>query len=250
MTGIAQITPRPSLQRHDGHFLAGFIEAEGCFEIRQNNGGVNWSCVFTLVQRDDDTELLLQLCELTGLGSVGKVRATGNSKPQGVWSIRGQRDCLGLAQLLDAFPLRGRKRRELAVWAAAARQLNRTVPAAGLPQLAADLRVLKRYVNPVGKNPPGGQSLDDNLVAWLGGCFTGEGHLSLHRSRARVVVRLRDDDRPLLEELHAATGLGRLYSCPRAGRTCPSVAWVIYRQDQLEPAAYRRGRERHDLAIH
>src|SRR3954453_7417317 len=106
MTGIAQITPRPSLQRHDGHFLAGFIEAEGCFEIRQNNGGVNWSCVFTLVQRDDD---------------------------------------------LDAFPLRGRKRRELAVWAAAARQLNRTVPAADLPQLAADLRALKRYVNPVGK---------------------------------------------------------------------------------------------------
>jgi hypothetical protein len=105
-----------------------------------------------------------------------------------------------------------------------------------MPKLAAELRSLRRYVN-----PPSSMSsravLDDGLTSYLGGFFTGEGHLALSASRGRVAIRLRADDRQLLEDLAAATGLGRLYSAPRRGRTAPSVSWIIYRRSELATAA-------------
>jgi hypothetical protein len=41
----------------DGHALAGFIEAEGSFEIRPNNGGNSWICGMALTQRADDADM-------------------------------------------------------------------------------------------------------------------------------------------------------------------------------------------------
>jgi hypothetical protein len=40
-----------------GHALAGFIEAEGSFEIRPNNGGNSWICGMALTQRADDADM-------------------------------------------------------------------------------------------------------------------------------------------------------------------------------------------------
>jgi hypothetical protein len=218
------------------------VDAEGCFQIRPLNGGANWSCVFGIAVRDDDTELLLDLREMTGLGNVTRVAAVRNSKPQVLWSIETRAECLWLAELLEQFPLRGRKRRELAVWAEAVRALDRGAWDRVLPQLVGQLRALRRYVNP----PVGGARadvpLDEDLVAYLGGFFTGEGHLAVHGTRARAVVRLREDDRPLLEDLASATGLGKLYSYPRAGRSGPSTTWAIFRRDQLLAAADLLGR--------
>jgi LAGLIDADG endonuclease len=251
---VAICSGPPTLAPRDGHFLAGFVDAEGSFRLRPNNGGASWSCGFTLVVRDDDGELLLDLRELTGLGNVSSLPAARTSKPQAVWSIDSRFECLWLAELLEQFPLRGRKRRELAVWAEAVREIDRGRPSDRLPLLAGQLRSLKRY-----DNSPSGQCtagpLDDALIGYLGGFFTGEGHLALNGTSARVVVRLRDDDRPLLEHLASATALGKLYSSPRSGSTCPAAIWTVFRRDQLRDAADLlgsaglRGRKAHELPI-
>jgi hypothetical protein len=246
--------PTPPLQPRDGHFLAGFIDAEGCFQITANNGGTSWRCGFTLALRDDDAELLVDLQRLTGLGHLTRAPARGTSMPQALWSIDSRREALQLAELLEQFPLRGRKRREADVWSEAARDLERNPRAERLSRLAADIRSLKRYVNlePTPRSTP---RLDDDLVAYIGGFFTGEGHLSISGARCRLIVRLRDDDRPLLEDLASATGLGRLYASPRCGNTAPAVAWLVYRHDQLGHAARLleraglRGRKAREFAV-
>src|SRR3954447_20445743 len=124
----------------DGHFLAGFIEAEGCFQITANNGGAAWACVFTLGLRDDDAELLVELHALTGLGHLRPKPAFGTSMPQILWTIQRRSDCLRLAEILEQFPLRGRKSMEAEVWTRAVRELEHNPNPAGLPQLASEIR--------------------------------------------------------------------------------------------------------------
>lgn len=48
---VRSVAQAPGLSDVDGHALAGFIEAEGCFTITPNNGGRNWKCAMSLVQR-------------------------------------------------------------------------------------------------------------------------------------------------------------------------------------------------------
>lgn len=242
------------LAAQDGHFVAGFIDAEGCFRIRANNGGAAWACTFGLALRDDDADLLVELQTLTGLGHLRLVPARGTSMPQVLWTIQRRSDCLRLAEILEQFPLRGRKRMEAETWTRAVRELNRDPNPERLPQLASEIRSLKRYVNPV-STPRTPSRFDDDLASYFGGFFTGEGHLYLGGGTCRVVTRLRDDDRPLLGDLAAATGLGQLYPSPRCGRTAPSVAWLIHRRDQLADAvsllerAGLRGRKAKEFAL-
>lgn len=225
-------SPIPSPQ--DGHFLAGLIDAEGCFQIRPNNGGTAWQCWFSLALRDDDAEVLVELHELTRLGHLQRTPARGTSKPQITWMIQRQADCLRLVELLDRFPLRARKRAVAEIWVRAVRELAREPRPAALPQLAAQSRSLKRYVNPEAKEhvPP---RLDDDLAYYLGGFFTGEGHLHLSKATCRTVIKLRDDDRPLLADLARATGLGKVYAPLPCASGAPQAAWTIYRRDQLAP---------------
>src|SRR4051812_36956376 len=99
-----------ALEPQDRHFLAGLIDAEGCFRLLSTNGGANWACTFSLALRDDDAQLLVALHELTGFGTLRNVPAAGTSRPQVVWSIERRPECQDLADLLEQFPLRGRKR--------------------------------------------------------------------------------------------------------------------------------------------
>jgi LAGLIDADG DNA endonuclease family protein len=258
MGTIARIAPSgggfPDLESADGHFLAGFIDAEGCFQIVANNGRQNWSCLFTLALRDDDAELLVDLQRLTGLGALTRQSARGTSRPQVLWSIQRHSECRRLAELLERFPSRGHKRHEAAIWAEAVGELEACPRPERLPRLAVEIRSLKRYVNS-GRAPGASPSSDAGLMNYLGGFVTGEGHLFLAPSGCRLVVRLRDDDRGLLETFVSATGLGRLYASPRDGGTAPSVAWVVYRHDQLADAvrildqAGLRGRKAREFAV-
>jgi hypothetical protein len=226
-----------ALRARDGHFLAGFVEAEGCFQLTAINGGANWICGFDLALRDDDADLLVEMHEITGLGALRTKPARETSKPQVLWSIQRRSECRDLADLLERFPLRGRKRLEVEVWRAALLALDRSPRDVALPRLAAEIRSLKRYVNPTATGPAAPATSADELTAYLGGFFTGEGHLSLKGPRCRAVIKLRADDRPLLETFAAATNLGRIFSIPRRGSDAPQAAWVIYRRDELESAA-------------
>jgi hypothetical protein len=137
----------------DGHALAGFIEAEGSFVISPNNGGRSWLCAMTLNQRADDTDMLLDIVRVTGLGRLHAVPARRTSRPQVVWSVGSKLECRELAQLLRRHPLRGRKRHEFAVWAAAVDRWSESLHGSSratddlLRSSAAELRRLRRYVD-------------------------------------------------------------------------------------------------------
>jgi hypothetical protein len=137
----------------DGHALAGFIEAEGSFSITLNNGGRSWLCGMSLNQRADDADLLCDIVRVTGLGRLYAVPARRTSRPQVVWSIASKLECRELARLLQRYPLRGRKRREFAVWAAAVDRWSESLHGSTdvadgfMRSAAAELRALRRYVD-------------------------------------------------------------------------------------------------------
>lgn len=99
-----------------GHWMAGFIDGEGCFTI------VRWpnewyTCTFTLALRDDDTAILYTMHDaLGGIGLMVSRGARGNSKPQIAWTISRPHETLALCTFLDIYPLRARKARDYAVW--------------------------------------------------------------------------------------------------------------------------------------
>jgi hypothetical protein len=243
----------------DGHALAGFIEAEGSFVIAPNNGGRSWLCAMTLNQRADDADMLLDIVRVTGLGRLHAVPARRTSRPQVVWSVCSKLECRELAQLLRRYPLRGRKRREFALWAAAVNRWSQSMhgsnrTADGLLRASAEeLRRLRRYVDPDLSRRTDDRVAQPASVAlsgFLGGFFTGEGSFSLHGS-ARMSVHLRADDADLLWTLRDAFGIGRVStSMPRGVN--PSARWSVTRRAELPraiamlDAAVLRGRKRRE----
>lgn len=214
----------------------------------------------TLNQRADDADMLLDIVRVTGLGRLYAVPARRTSRPQVVWSVASKLECRELARLLRRYPLRGRKRRELAVWAAAvdrwSESLHGSTPAvdALLASSAARLRVLRRYGNhrpsaAAGERDP--EPPAAGLSGFLGGFFTGEGSFSL-RGRAEASIHLRADDADLLRSFCDAFDLGRVsVSAPQgAGAT---VRWSVSRRAELPraiaifDAAVLRGRKRREF---
>jgi hypothetical protein len=244
----------------DGHALAGFIEAEGSFVIAPNNGGRSWVCAMTLNQRDDDADMLLDIVRVTGLGRLHAVPARRASRPQIVWSVCSKLECRELAQLLRRYPLRGRKRREFAVWAAAVDRWSESLHGSSraaddvLRSSAAEIRLLRRYVDPGPSrcaDGPAPEPADAGLLGFLGGFVTGEGSFSLH-GKAAMTVHLRADDSGLLRRFRDAFGVGRVsMSTPRGVN--PSVRWSVGRRAELPraiamlDAAVLRGRKRREF---
>jgi hypothetical protein len=241
----------------DGHALAGFIEAEASFGIRSNNGGRSWVCGMTLTQRDDDADMLLDIVRVTGLGRLHRRPAQRSSRPQVCWSVQSKLECRHLVRLLERYPLRGRKQREFAVWAAAVNEWADSLYGTGdaashrvLRAHATDLRVLRRYVD----RPEGGcvsERRADGLTAFLGGFFTGEGSFSLD-GRAVACIHLRADDADLLRTFHKRFELGRINLSTPTGLN-PSVKWTVGRRAELSraiallDAALLRGRKRREF---
>jgi hypothetical protein len=117
-----------------GHWLAGFIDGEGCFALRRHNPshicGHSWGAIFVLKVRDDDAAIIEEIAARTGLGRVTYGRAPSgyrNTRPQAKWQVQSKADCVALADLLDRYPLRAKKARDLAVWSKAVRLRLQTV---------------------------------------------------------------------------------------------------------------------------
>lgn len=101
-----------------GHWLAGFIDGEGCFSIvrLKREGRICWALRFTLKLRADDRPILDE-CQRRagGLGTIRETRPKGHH-PQAMWVIESRDGCLALAEILDRFPLRAKKARDYAIW--------------------------------------------------------------------------------------------------------------------------------------
>ena len=215
----------------DGAWLAGFIDAEGSFSIDPNNGGANWQCGLAIALRDDDAGLLLDLQRSTGLGVVRPLSGRAGSKPQASWTIQAKRETVALACILRSHSLRGRKRadaelwcRAVDLWTASERGMSQD-DWAQMAELAAELKQVRKYgaQASVSSLPTD----HDNLVEYFGGFFTGDGCLLLTDRSARAVMKLRGDDRPILEQFARAFGLGLVRDTGSTPTGTPTAAWRV-----------------------
>jgi hypothetical protein len=76
----------------------------------------------------------------------------------------------------------------------------------------------------------------DEYTGYITGFVCAEGSFGVWRRRARFLLHVRLDDRPLLALLATTTGLGRVYEQPARPPLCPnpSCTWVIAAAQQLE----------------
>jgi hypothetical protein len=166
-------------------------------------------------------------------------------------------ECLALARMLARHPLRGRKRPEADVWCEAAREWA-AVPYQRSPQVQqklghyADLlTALRRYREPQRTGPIVWKDLAA-LVAYFGGFFSGEGSFAVSAiaRSARIVIKLRRDDRPLLETFATTFGIGSVVDVKTVPPAAPAAVWNVTRRNdlfwgvQLLDAAGLRGRKR------
>lgn len=118
-----QTGPYPDVPSDFGHWLAGFIDGEGCFtidRIGKKNRTACYACRFSLRLRNDDSPIVDEIHRRTGLGQIVakalQTNPTWESKPAVVWQVFSRADCLGLVALLDRHPLRAKKARDYALW--------------------------------------------------------------------------------------------------------------------------------------
>jgi hypothetical protein len=108
-----------------GHWLAGFIDGEGCFMVYGPEGGHRRCCKFTLKLRGDDVAVLVEIVEKTGIGRVRHQPNKQRTLPQYGWLVDTKADCVALVVLLDRYPLRAKKARDYAIWREGVAEWNR-----------------------------------------------------------------------------------------------------------------------------
>jgi hypothetical protein len=82
--------------------------------------------------------------------------------------------------------------------------------------------------------------MDDSFGHWFAGFVDGEGCFAIQavgpRLSSRVcmfVIGLRSDDRAVLEEIQAQTGLGKIYDSPGRKTTKPYSRWCVQTQPEV-----------------
>jgi hypothetical protein len=215
----------------DLDWLAGFIEAEGCFQINRRNRGTSYGCELAIQLRDDDQRLLRELASELALGRLRPVRPRGTSKPQMLWSINRWTDCEMLVEVLDNHPLYGRKRAQYDIWRKAVALRSRGEEWKNQLQvqaLRAALSEAKRFAA-----TPSPRVASAPSWGYITGLIEGDGHLGLSRRQARLSIHLRADDLPLLEVLRDATGFGSISRSDAYGCSKPSATWIVSRPPEL-----------------
>lgn len=114
----------PPIDPGFAHWLAGFIDGEGCFHVHKKrvNDCDTYDCQFSINLRADDADIIAEIqSRLGGIGTIAsrKVRSEGNGKPQVRYCVSSKSDCMKLHAILSAFPLRAKKKRDFEIWSQA-----------------------------------------------------------------------------------------------------------------------------------
>jgi LAGLIDADG endonuclease len=227
----ARIAAAPGLSREASHRLAGLLDAECHLAVTPNNRD-GWRCACAVNLRDDDRQVLQGAQTRLGLGRLIPVRARNGSRPQVAWTIESKVECAALIDLLDEHPLRGRKLTEYEIWREAARvwatRRYGVSPSARLQlqRLAAALKKARVYRAPAAD--AGLPALSDpQALHYFAGFFSGEGSFGLGPRNARFVIKLRRDDKPLLEAFRTAFGIGTVCDVETPEPWSPAAVWHV-----------------------
>jgi hypothetical protein len=227
-----RLAASPGLSHGEAHTLAGFLDAESHLAVIPNNGGATWRCECSVALRDDDREILVSYRDKLGLGHLTPVPARNGSRPQVQWTIGSKLECQVLAQLLDAHPLRARKAREyeiwreaVGIWASERQGLERSARAR-MAQLAEYLRSERVYRAPQ-PDVALPDMTDQYAPNYFAGFFSGEGSFSLSGRRPRFVIKLRRDDRPLLDAFCHDFAIGSVVNVPAIEPWSPAAVWHV-----------------------
>ena len=140
-----------------GHWFAGFVDGEGCFDITAVGLSQSYICRFVIGLRDDDLEILEEIRDATGLGKISfKKPTTVGARRQAWYSIHAKAECAQLAAIFDRFPLRAKKARDFAIWREAVAEWHSCTNRGPLPgrksrdwtrmgELQANLRAARKY---------------------------------------------------------------------------------------------------------
>lgn len=99
-----------------GHWLAGFIDGEGCFRIKRTNMGT-YQCRFSIGLRADDAPILHEI--RTRLGGIGSLCHSGKDdikQEQWRWEVNAKAHVSTLVEVIDTYPLRAKKAGDYAIW--------------------------------------------------------------------------------------------------------------------------------------
>lgn len=168
-----------------------------------------------------------------------RVKARGGSRPQVTWVIKSKLECQALATVLRCYPLRGRKARDLALWAEAVDLwAGRThglakEDAAVIDELAAELAGVRAYGPAV---EPEVAVSNAGLLSYFGGFFAGEGWLGFNARRPRLSINARRDDRPLLETFARVFGIGTVIDVSACPPAAPTARWHVTAMRDMDAA--------------
>lgn len=136
---------------HGDPWFTGFTDGEGCFFIARNlRGGFRYfRPSFCLTLRDDDGEIIRDLCRAFG-GAVRHTTRGPNTAPterlKFAWSLSRKEDLCGLVAYFDRFPPRGKKRHEYPIWREAVNlYVTGSGKSPGLPDCHAALLAARAY---------------------------------------------------------------------------------------------------------
>lgn len=135
-----------------GHWLAGFIDGEGHFQIAKNTQKTGYTCRFGLTVRADDERILTTIRDTLGFGTVYRYLPRQDVHPATRWQVQSLRDCLALVEILRRYPMRAKKVRDFGIWAEAVEvwrvgQDNRAYARERMGELKEFLEATRRFEN-------------------------------------------------------------------------------------------------------
>ena len=226
----ARIGAAPGLSTEDSHRLAGLLEAECHLAVAPNNAD-GWRCACVMALRDDDRDVLEYFRDRLGIGHLNQIAERNGSRPQVSWIVESKAECAILVELLDSHAMRGRKLAQYQLWRQAvgiwrARRYGVT-PAARvrLTEIARALGMERAYRPPDAAAALPGMC-DRNAAFYFAGFFSGEGSFRLGPRDAGFVIKVRRDDRPLLEAFQKRFGTGHVRDVGSHQPWSPAVVWT------------------------
>jgi DNA modification methylase len=155
------------------YWLAGLVDGEGHFAIKQHGRGTH-APFFQLSMRLDEMGTLEQIRRVLGVGTITVVKHEPHDMAR--WIVQDKAGCQRLVDLFDKYPLRAKKRMDFATWREAVCEWtnrprgNRWHGGADNSRMAAlrtRLMAGRRYVDP----PWSGHEFQDWCRLWAAECL-------------------------------------------------------------------------------